>query len=136
MNKKVVIIMFIAIIVLAGIGGGVYMAKQKEEKEQAAEEVKKDFWEKQKPRIELYFRHNFERINSFDYTDTDESPMGVSIYGYVNGNPEHEFAAYVSGYESEFNYMVAVTEEFSKVYKGVEDKKNVDEIIKAQKEDQ
>ena len=131
MNKKLLVTLLIAITLLAGIGSGVYMAKQKEEKAEAAE---KAFWEKQKPRIELYFRYNYEGIKSFTYTGTEESPMGISIDGYVNDNPKHDFSAFVSGYESEFNYTVSYSEEFSEAYEVGKESKNVNEILEEQKE--
>ena len=119
------------VILIAIIGGGyLVMSQQKEQ----AEVTKEEFWEKQKPRIETFFRYNYKNIESFHYTGTSESPMGITIKGYVNGNGKLNFTATVAGYETEFNESSTVSEELDKLSKEPDTYKTVDEIEKMQQE--
>lgn len=132
MKKKSIIIGSI-VILLAVIAGGMYMQKQKVEKAEAEEAT---FWEKQKPRIELFFRYNFKDVKNITYTETGRTPMGVYIDGYLNDNPKYRFSADVLGDEDEFNGSVSFSKEVREdlVKPGIE--KDVDEILKEQKESQ
>ena len=129
MTKKNIIIC-VVIILLAVIAGGMYMREQKV-KDAKAEETA--FWEKQKPRIELYFRYNYNDVKTFTYTGTGQNPMGISIKGYINDNPEYEFSADIIDGKEEFNGTVSVSKELRNDLAKQSTHKNVDEILEEQK---
>ena len=132
MRKKSIIIGII-IILLAVIVGNIYVQDQKE-KETKAEEAA--FWEKQKPRIELFFRYNFNDVKSFTYTKTGQTPMGIYIDGYINDNPDYRFSADVLGVEDQFNGSVSFSKELREDLGKQGTKKDVDEILEEQGEGQ
>ena len=132
MRKKSIIIGII-IILLAVIVGNIYVQDQKE-KETKAEEAA--FWEKQKPRIELFFRYNFNDVKSFTYTKTGQTPMGIYIDGYINDNPGYRFSADVLGIEDQFNGSVSFSKELREDLGKQGTKKDVDEILEEQGEGQ
>ncbi len=123
MKKPIIIRLIIIVVIIAGIGGVYLYMKHKNEV------TEEKFWESQKPRIELFFRYNFEGIHSFHYTKTNKSPMGISIKGYVNGDPDLYFTADVAGYESEFNGLSSNSQKLGKLRKH-SPTKSVDEILK------
>lgn len=125
--KKKLVILTIVILFIGGLGGYYFYMKQKE---QDKEEV---FWDKQKPRIEMFFRYNFKDIKTIHYTETTKSPMGVTIYGYFNENPDLYFSASVAGYEEEFNDNITYANVLTDQMKPEEEVKTVNEIIKEKK---
>ena len=132
MSKKSIII-GVLVILLAVIAGGMYMQNQKVEKAEAEEAA---FWEKQKPRIELFFRYNFNDVKSFTYTKTGQTPMGIYIDGYINDNPDYRFSADVLGVEDQFNGNVSFSKELREDLGKQGTKKDVDEILEEQGESQ
>jgi hypothetical protein len=131
--KKKSIIIGIVIILLAVVAGGMYMRDQKEKEVKAEESA---FWEKQKPRIELYFQYNFKDVKTFTYTKTGQTPMGIYIEGYINDNPKYDFSANVLGGEEKFNGDVSYSKNLLEDLGKYSVNKNVEEILKEQKESQ
>ena len=122
MKKKSYFILFSLGLLL--FSGAFYLYTNHQNKELARAE----FWEKQKPRIETFFRYNYKNIETFHYTGTSQDPMGISIEGYVNGDKELHFTATVAGYETQFNDNSIVSEELGRLSKEPGTYKTVDEI--------
>ena len=133
MQNKTLLIITGIVIILAIIGGG-YLVMSQQKEQETREVAEEEFWEKQKPRIETFFRYNYRNIESFHYTGTSQDPMGISIEGYVNGDKKLNFSATVTGYETQFSDNSTVSEELGRLSKEPGTYKTVDEIENEQKE--
>ena len=131
MNKKIILI-FIILISIVLIIGGVYLKiksdKQKEKEQQ--------YYDEQKERITLYMKYNVKDFKSIDFTSCERDPMGgYAIKGYINNNNKLSFTA--SAYLDEKNQFegdYSSTEEFDKII--IKNPKTVSEIKKEEKNKQ
>ena len=131
MNKKIILI-FIVLISIVLIIGGVYLKiksdKQKEKEQQ--------YYDEQKERITLYMKYNVKNFKSIDFTSCERDPMGgYAIKGYINNNNKLSFTA--SAYLDEKNQFegdYSSTEEFDKII--IKNPKTVSEIKKEEKNKQ
>ncbi|WP_270525443.1 DUF1433 domain-containing protein [Staphylococcus epidermidis] len=131
MNKKIILI-FIILISIVLIIGGVYLKiksdKQKEKEQQ--------YYDEQKERITLYMKYNVKNLKSIDFTSCERDPMGgYAIKGYINNNNKLSFTA--SAYLDEKNQFegdYSSTEEFDKII--IKNPKTVSEIKKEEKNKQ
>lgn len=131
MNKKIILI-FIILISIVLIIGGVYLKiksdKQKEKEQQ--------YYDEQKERITLYMKYNVKNFKSIDFTSCERDPMGgYAIKGYINNNNKLSFTA--SAYLDEKNQFegdYSSTKEFDKII--IKNPKTVSEIKKEEKNKQ
>ncbi|OJG67679.1 hypothetical protein RV09_GL002448 [Enterococcus moraviensis] len=62
-----------------------------------------DYINKQKERIELFFKYNYNNIDSLTFTETKKNPMGsLDFYGYFNSDKSNSFIGSVMPYQKEF----------------------------------
>ncbi|MBC1920350.1 DUF1433 domain-containing protein [Listeria booriae] len=91
MKKKTLVISAISIILIIA-GGALFMKYQNDKQKEQA------FWDEQKPRIELFFKYNFNDITSVTFDDDSQvvNPTGVPhMSGYLNGDKSLWFDASV-----------------------------------------
>ncbi|MBE7347644.1 DUF1433 domain-containing protein [Staphylococcus epidermidis] len=128
MNKKIILI-FIVLISIVLIIGGVYL-KMKNDKQKEKEQ---QYYDEQKERITLYMKYNVKDFKSIDFTSCERDPMGGNaIKGYINNNKKLSFTA--SAYLDEKNQFegdYSSTEEFDKII--IKNPKTVSEIKKEEK---
>jgi hypothetical protein len=75
----------------------------------------KDYMEKQKDRIELFFKYNYDNIDSLTFTETKKNPMGsLDFYGYFNSDKTNSFIGSVMPYQKEFEGNVVINGAFDK----------------------
>lgn len=102
------------------------------------EQEKEIILEKQKPRIELYYKYNYKGIENFTYTDFHTIPTGAYVIeGYVNNDPELDFTAMFdpgTNFESEGSESDKLGNLAKPEY--TNQTKTVSEILKEQKEKQ
>ncbi|WP_348921451.1 DUF1433 domain-containing protein [Enterococcus rotai] len=97
----------------------------------------KDYMEKQKVRIELFFKYNY-KIDSLTFTKTEKNPMGTLVfYGYFNGDKENDFSADIMSYQKEFENNNAMSSSFARENANFENGKTytVSEIEKIQRKE-
>lgn len=87
MRKKRNLIVLTVLLVLIIIAlGGVWMHNKNVEEEA--------YWDKQKERITLFLKYNYEGVDKITFEDTYKLPTGtVGIDGYVNDDKELDFSA-------------------------------------------
>lgn len=131
MNKKIILI-FITLISVILIVGGVYL-KMKNDKQKEKEQ---QYYDEQKERITLYMKYNVKDFKSIDFTSCQRDPMGgYAIKGYINNNKKLSFTA--SAYFDEKNQFegdYSSTEEFDKII--IKNPKTVSKIKKEEKNKQ
>ncbi len=131
LNKKIILI-FIILISIGLISGGVYL-KMKYDEKKAAEEK---YYNQQKGRIELFMKYNVKDFKSVDFTSCERDPMGgYVIKSYINNNKKLSFTA--SAYSDENNQFegdYSSTEEFDKII--IKNPITVSEIKKEEKNKQ
>lgn len=102
------------------------------------EQEKKAVLEKQKSRIELFYKYNYEGIKKVTFTDIHTIPMGTYIIeGYVNDDPNLKFDADIdpgTNFEGEGAESEKLGNLAKKDYQFKT--KSVSEILKEQKEKQ
>lgn len=77
----------VAILLVISIGG--YYMHQKGQQEDA-------LWDKQKPRIEKFYRHNYQGVENITFGKTYTFPTKTNVIeGYINNDKSLSFTAYV-----------------------------------------
>lgn len=86
----------VAILLVISIGG--YYMYQKGQQENA-------LWDKQKPRIEKFYKYNYQRVESITFGKSYTFPNKTNVIeGYINNDKDLSFKAYVdpgTNFESE-----------------------------------
>lgn len=81
------------------------------------EQEKEAILEKQKSRIELFYKYNYEGIKKITYTDIHTIPTGTYVIeGYVNDDPELKFDADVDP-DTNFESSGATSDELDRLVK-------------------
>lgn len=97
-----------------------------------------DYMNKQKERIELFFKYNYNNIDSLTFTETKKNPMGsLDFYGYFNSDKSNNFIGSVMPYQKEFERNNVMDGEFSRKNDKFKDRKTytVSEIEKLKRKE-
>jgi len=121
MKKKYKLLLILAIVAFTIIGLNYYSYH--------------NYLNKQKERIELFFKYNYNNIDSLTFTKIKKNPTGsLNFHGYLNGNQEEKFIGKImpDQKESERNNVINYT--FAMKNAKFEDRKtySVSEILKVQ----
>ncbi|WP_139844065.1 hypothetical protein A5821_002529 [Enterococcus sp. 7F3_DIV0205] len=95
-----------------------------------------DYMNKQKKRIELFFKYNYNNIDSITFTETKKTPMGsLDFYGYFNSDKSNRFIGSVMPYQKEFEVNNGMTGSFARKHAKFENGKTytVSEIENSQR---
>ncbi|MGK0552757.1 DUF1433 domain-containing protein [Enterococcus faecalis] len=95
-----------------------------------------NYLNKQKERIELFFKYNYNNIDSLTFTKVDKTPMGALVfYGYFNKDKNNNFSADIMPYQEEFDGNISIDGKFDDLNFKFGDKNivSVSEILKIQK---
>lgn len=128
LNKKIILI-FIILISIGLIVGGVYFKMKYEEKK----EKEQQYYNEQKERIRLYMKYNVKKYKDVTFTNVEENPLdGYDISGYVNHNKKAHFTAHLRLNENyQFQDVLSYSEDFENMLS--ENTKSVSEIKKEEK---
>ncbi|WP_270224004.1 DUF1433 domain-containing protein [Staphylococcus epidermidis] len=98
MNKKIILI-FIILISIGLISGGVYLKIKHEEKEK--------YYDKQKERIIIYMKYNVKNYKEIKFEEHKENPLdGFVITVYINNDNTNTFSAHMwSKDDYQFEYL-------------------------------
>ena len=123
MNKKIILI-FIILISIGLISGGVYLKIKHEEKEK--------YYDKQKERIIIYMKYNVKNYKEIKFEEHKENPLdGFVITGYINNDNTNTFSAHMwSKDDYQFEYLSTYSGYIAKNMP--ENPKSVSEIKKEQ----
>ncbi|GGC90918.1 DUF1433 domain-containing protein [Enterococcus wangshanyuanii] len=73
----------------------------------------KNYTVKQKERIELFFKFNYNNIDSLTFTETKKNSMGsLDFYGYFNSDKSNRFIGSVMPYQKEFEGDIVINGTF------------------------
>ncbi|MEX2947552.1 DUF1433 domain-containing protein [Staphylococcus warneri] len=125
MNKKVFLI-FIILISIVLIIGGVYFKMKHDEKKEKEEQ----YYNEQKERIELFMKHNVKGYKSIHFTNIESNPMdGYEINGYINNDKDISFSAGVRSTEQfQFDGDISSSSKLEEMY--IKNVKSVSQIKK------
>lgn len=123
MNKKIILI-FIILISIGLISGGVYLKIKHEEKEK--------YYDKQKERIIIYMKYNVKGYKEIKFEEEKENPLdGFVITGYINNDNTNTFSAHMwSKDDYQFEYLSSYSDKLDRMM--IENLKTVSEIKKEQ----
>lgn len=123
MNKKIILI-FIILISIGLISGGVYLKIKHEEKEK--------YYDKQKERIIIYMKYNVKNYKEIKFEEHKENPLdGFVITGYINNDNTNTFSAHMwSKDDYQFEYLSSYSDKLDRMM--IEKTKTVSEIKKEQ----
>ncbi|AYY62352.1 MULTISPECIES: DUF1433 domain-containing protein [Staphylococcus] len=123
MNKKIILI-FIILISIGLISGGVYLKIKHEEKEK--------YYDKQKERIIIYMKYNVKNYKEIKFEEHKENPLdGFVITVYINNDNTNTFSAHMwSKDDYQFEYLSTYSGYIAKNMP--ENPKSVSEIKKEQ----
>ena len=123
LNKKIILI-FIILISIGLISGGVYLKIKHEEKEK--------YYDKQKERIIIYMKYNVKNYKEIKFEEHKENPLdGFVITGYINNDNTNTFSAHMwSKDDYQFEYLSTYSGYIAKNMP--ENPKSVSEIKKEQ----
>lgn len=127
LNKKLILI-FIVLISIVLIIGGVYL-KMKNDKQKEQEEK---YYDKQKERITLYMKYNVKDFKAIKFTEIKKNPMdGYAIIGYINNDKGKIFTAHIGQFDNyQFEDVLSTSSELESMMKSKE--KSVSVIKKEQ----
>jgi len=97
-----------------------------------------DYMNKQKERIELFYRYNYNNLESITFTKTKKNPTGsLNFYGYFNNNKENSFIGKIMPNQKEFEHQNVIDGEFARKNAKFENGKifSVSEIEKKKREE-
>ncbi|MCG1210178.1 DUF1433 domain-containing protein [Staphylococcus epidermidis] len=123
MNKKIILI-FIILISIGLISGGVYLKIKHEEKEK--------YYDKQKERIIIYMKYNVKNYKEIKFEEHKENPLdGFVNTVYINNDNTNTFSAHMwSKDDYQFEYLSTYSGYIAKNMP--ENPKSVSEIKKEQ----
>ena len=123
MNKKIILI-FIILISIGLISGGVYLKIKHEEKEK--------YYDKQKERIIIYMKYNVKDYKEIKFEEHKENHLdGFVITGYINNDNTNTFSAHMwSKDDYQFEYLSSYSDKLDRMM--IEKPKTVSEIKKEQ----
>nr|BFF34667.1 hypothetical protein KUHPSE09_19530 [Staphylococcus epidermidis] len=123
LNKKIILI-FIILISIGLISGGVYLKIKHEEKEK--------YYDKQKERIIIYMKYNVKNYKEIKFEEHKENPLdGFVITVYINNDNTNTFSAHMwSKDDYQFEYLSTYSGYIAKNMP--ENPKSVSEIKKEQ----
>ena len=123
LNKKIILI-FIILISIGLISGGVYLKIKHEEKEK--------YYDKQKERIIIYMKYNVKNYKEIKFEEHKENPLdGFVITVYINNDNTNTFSAHMwSKDDYQFEYLSTYSGYIAKNMP--ENPKSVSEIKKKQ----
>ena len=123
MNKKIILI-FIILISIGLISGGVYLKIKHEEKEK--------YYDKQKERIIIYMKYNVKNYKEIKFEEHKENSLdGFVITVYINNDNTNTFSAHMwSKDDYQFEYLSTYSGYIAKNMP--ENPKSVSEIKKEQ----
>lgn len=72
-----------------------------------------NYMNKQKERIELFFKHNYNNIESITFTETKKNPTGsLNFHGYFNEDKKSNFISKIMPYQKEFESEIIINGSF------------------------